>query len=389
VIPFSAVFVPDDVAGTLSDRAWLAALLEAERALAVAEAEAGAITAESAAAIAAVCNESLYDVSELAHEGRASGNPVEPLVRRMRERVGDEHASAVHRGATSQDILDTAAMLVSRNALRIVDLDLEGLAAACARLADEHRATVMAARTLLQQAVPTTFGYKAAGWLVGVVEARSRLDRVATALPAQLGGAAGTLAALGGGGTEVVRLYAAELNLREPVLPWHTTRAPVAELGTSLAAAAGIAAKIAQDVVLLAQTEVAEVREGGDGGISSTMPHKRNPIAAVLALACERHARASAAVLIESMVAEHERAAGAWHAEWHALATALAAAGGAVSAVRRSLESLEIDAERMRGNLAPATLSEAERLGIAADAPEQYLGSIDIFVDRALALYRA
>jgi 3-carboxy-cis,cis-muconate cycloisomerase len=389
VSPFAAIFVPDELAGALSDRAWLAALLEAERALAVAEGRTGAITADAAAAVAAVCDTSLYDVSELAHAGRAAGNPVEPLVRRMRERVGEEHARAVHRGATSQDILDTAAMLVSRNALRIVDLDLRGLAAACARLADEHRGTVMAARTLLQQAVPTTFGYKAAGWLVGVVEARSRLDRVASALPAQLGGAAGTLAALGGGGADVARLYAAELELREPVVPWHTIRGPVVELGTSLVAVAGVAAKIAQDVVLLAQTEVAEVREGGDGGVSSTMPHKHNPTAAVLALGCERHARASAAVLIESMVAEHERAAGAWHAEWHALTTVLAATGGAVSAVRRSLDSLEVDADRMRGNLSPTTLSEAERFGIDADAPEQYLGSIDVFVDRALALYRA
>ncbi len=385
--PFAAIFVPDELAGALSDRAWLEALLEAERALAQAEAAVGVITPEAAAAVAAACDASLYDASELAHAGRAAGNPVEPLVRALRERVGDEHAAAVHLGATSQDILDTAAMLVASDALHLMDADLDGLASVCARLAEEHRGSVMAARTLLQQAVPTTFGYKAAGWLVGVVETRARLIEVAAELPAQLGGAAGTLAALGDDGVEVARAYASELGLREPVLPWHTIRVPVAALGTALAAAAGIAAKIAQDVVLLAQTEVAEVREA-TGGASSTMPHKRNPIAAVLALACERHARANAAVLLESLVAEHERAAGAWHAEWHALESVLAAAGGAVAAVRRSLESLEVDPARMRDNIVRECMSEAERLGIDAPEPGDYLGSVDVLIDRALTLYR-
>jgi 3-carboxy-cis,cis-muconate cycloisomerase len=387
VRPFAAIFVPDELAGALSDRAWLEALLEVERALAQAEASVGVITVEAAAAVAAACDASLYDASELAHAGRAAGNPVEPLVRALRERVGDEHAAAVHLGATSQDILDTAAMLVASDALHLMDADLDGLASVCARLAEEHRGSVMAARTLLQQAVPTTFGYKAAGWLVGVVETRARLIEVAAELPAQLGGAAGTLAALGDDGVEVARAYASELGLREPVLPWHTIRVPVAALGTALAAAAGIAAKIAQDVVLLAQTEVAEVREA-TGGASSTMPHKRNPIAAVLALACERHARANAAVLLESLVAEHERAAGAWHAEWHALESVLAAAGGAVAAVRRSLESLEVDPARMRDNIVRECMSEAERLGIDAPEPGDYLGSVDVLIDRALTLYR-
>src|SRR5436305_2201904 len=301
--PFAAIFVPEALEDALSDRAWLAAMLDAERALANAGALAGVVPAAAAGVIAEQCDPDHFDVNELAKQGRAAGNPVEPLVRALRARLGNDHGAYVHRGATSQDVLDTAAVLVARAACELVDRDLARVGGLCSGLADEHRATVMAARTLLQQAVPTTFGFKAAGWLVGVVEARSRLDRVVSALPAQLGGAAGTLAALGGGGADVARLYAAELGLREPVLPWHTIRAPVAELGTSLAAVAGIAAKIAQDVVLLAQTEIAEVREG-DGGVSSTMPHKRNPIAAVLALACERHARASAAALPDSLAAE-------------------------------------------------------------------------------------
>jgi 3-carboxy-cis,cis-muconate cycloisomerase len=387
VSPFSAIFVPDELADALSDRAWLAAMLDAERALAQAESAAGVVSAAAAAAVAAACDPALYDVAALAVAGRATGNPAEPLVRALRERVGDEHAAAVHRGATSQDIVDTAAMLVSRQALRLVDAELEGAAAECARLAAEHRHTVMAARTLLQQAVPTTFGYKAAGWLVGLHETRARLAAVAASLPAQLGGAAGTLAALGADGTEVLRLYAAELGLREPAVPWHTIRTPIAELAGALAAAAGVAGKIAGDVVLLAQTEVGEVAER-DGGGSSTMPHKRNPTSAVLASACARHARANAGLLLESVVAEHERAVGAWHAEWHALDTALGATGGAASAVRRSLTGLEVDVARMRANIVPETLAEAHRLGIDASEPEGYLGSADAFVDRALALYR-
>ncbi len=384
--PFAAIFVPDDLRQAVSDRAWLAGLLEAERALAHAHARAGTVSEQAAAAVVAACDPALFDAVRLAAEGREAGNPVVPLVRELRGRVGPEHADAVHLGATSQDILDSAAMLLARGALRLVDGELGRVADACARLARDHRGSVMAARTLLQQAVPTTFGYKAAGWLVGTIETRGRLADVREQLPAQLGGAAGTLAAFGDRGIELVALFAHELGLREPLLPWHTVRTPVAELAGALATAAGIQAKIATDVILLAQTELGEVAEGGGGG-SSTMPHKRNPAAAVLAVACERHARANAAVLLESVVAEQERAAGAWHAEWAALTTALAATGGAAAAVARSLESLEVDAARMRANLDDATLSEARRLGIGATAPDDYLGSVGTFIDRALALH--
>jgi 3-carboxy-cis,cis-muconate cycloisomerase len=386
VNPFSAIFVPDELADALSDRAWLAALLEAERALANAQALAGIVPAASAAAIAAACEPEQYDVAAIAEEGRAGGNPVIPLVRALRERVGDEHGEWVHRGATSQDIADSAAMLVAQGALRLLLADVERLAGACARLADEHRATVMAARTLLQQAVPTTFGAKAAAWLGGVLDARDALARVE--LPAELGGAAGTLAAFGDRGLELVRLYAVELDLREPAVPWHTVRTPLAELAGALATTAGVAGKIAGDVVLLSQTEVAEVAEA-EGGGSSTMPHKQNPTAAVLARACERHARANAAILFESLGAEHERAAGAWHAEWAALTTALAATGGAVAAVARSLDGLRVDAQRMRTNVDDSTLSEARRLGFDVSGPEDYLGSVDALIDRALERYRA
>ena len=384
--PFSAIFVPDELADALSDRAWLEALLDAERALVSAEALAGLVPAAAATAVADACRAELYDCEALAREGRAAGNPVESLVRAIRVQVGEEHAGVVHLGATSQDILDTAAMLVARRGLRLVDEELGGAADACAGLAEEHRGTVMAARTLLQQAVPTTFGYKAAGWLVGVIAARTRL--AALKLPAQLGGAAGTLAVLGNDGPDVLRLYARELDLQESILPWHTLRTPVVDLAGALAGAAGVAAKIGRDIVLLAQTEVAEVSEG-EGGASSTMPHKRNPVNAVLADACARHARANASVLFECAVQEHERATGAWHAEWHALATALAATGGAAAAIRRSLDSLQVDVLRMRANITDETLSEARRLGLDVSGPDDYLGAASAFVDRALALYRA
>jgi 3-carboxy-cis,cis-muconate cycloisomerase len=235
--------------------------------------------------------------------------------------------------------------------------------------------------------VPTTFGAKAAGWLVGVVEARRRLDEVAQRLPAQLGGAGGTLSVLGDRGTEVLRLYAVELDLREPVVPWHTVRTPVVELAGALATLAGVLAKIATDVLLLAQTEVGEVAER-DGGASSTMPHKQNAVGAVLAVACERHVRANASLLFESAAQEHERAAGAWHAEWAALTTALAATGGAADSVRRSLDGLEVNADRMRANIVDACLAEAARVGVEAKRPDDYLGSAAAFVDRALALHR-
>jgi 3-carboxy-cis,cis-muconate cycloisomerase len=387
VIPFSAIFVPEELADAVSDRSWLGAMLDAECALARAQGRAGVLTEEAATAVADACDPSLYDVTELAVQGRTTGNPAEPLVRALRARIGEPHAGAVHLGATSQDIVDSAAMVVAQRASKLVDDELAGAAEECARLAAEHRHSVMAARTLLQQAVPTTFGLKAAGWLVGLVEARARLAAVVASLPAQLGGAAGTLAALGGDGIGVLHLYAEELGLREPVVPWHTIRTPVTELAGALAGVAGAAAKIGTDIVLLAQTEVREVAERAPGG-SSTMPHKRNPVGAVLAVACERHARANAEILIEGVVQEHERAAGAWQAEWPALTTALAAAGGAVASVRRSLTGLEVDVDRMRANIEPETLAEAVRLGIPADRPEDYLGSVDAFVDRALALHR-
>ncbi len=427
---FEDILVPDDLRDAVSDRAWLAALLEAERALASAEAIAGVIPPDAARAIADRCRPELFDEAALAESGRAAGNPVEPLVRELAAAVGGGASAFVHVGATSQDIMDTAAMLVSKRALQLVCGRLGAAAARCAELTGAHRSTVMAGRTLLQHAVPTTFGLKCAVWLVALMDARDGLERIRRdRLAAQLGGAAGTLAALGDRGLEVARLFAYELGMPEAAMPWHADRQRIAELGTALATTAGAAAKIAGDIVLLSQTEVGEVAEGA-GGASSTMPQKHNPVASVRAVACARQARGHASVLLAAVDGEHERAAGAWQSEWAALSGALACAGGAAAHVAEALAGLEVDADRMRQNLdatggmvlaervsqvlaprlgraaAHEVVSDAAatgsfrwalvadgRVGLTTDEvdalldPDAYLGSAEALIDRALGRY--
>jgi 3-carboxy-cis,cis-muconate cycloisomerase len=348
---FSGLFVPDEVAAATSDRAWVAAMLDFEVALAGAEAEAGVVPAEAAEAIAAAADPDAVDAAQLGVQARAAGNPVPALVRALTDAAGENAGRWVHWGATSQDVMDSASMLVARRALEPIDAELAKVAAACARLAEQHRDTPMAGRTLMQQALPTTFGLKAAGWLTGVRAARERL--AAVRLFAQFGGAAGTLASIGEEGPRVAGLLAARLDLEEPPLPWHTMRVPVADLGAALAIAAGALEKIALDVILMAQVEVGEVAEpaGGGRGGSSTLPHKRNPVGSALARACARETRAAASVLMAAMAGEHERAAGAWHSEWTALTGALAFTGGAAAAVAEALDGLEVREERMGENL--------------------------------------
>jgi 3-carboxy-cis,cis-muconate cycloisomerase len=435
---FDAIFTPQPLLDEVSDRAWLQAMLDFERALAAAEAELGLIPAEAAEAIAAACRAELFDADRIAVEGRGSGNPAEPLVRALRAAVGGEAAGYVHHGATSQDVVDTAAMLVATRALAHVLADVAAVTAACAELADAHRETTMVARTLLQHAVPTTFGLKAATWLAGVLEAQQLVLAAADRLAVQLGGAAGTLAALGERGPDVVAVVAGDLGLAEPALPWHASRVRVAALGSALAALAGSLAKIALDVVLMAQTEVGELAEPaapGRGG-SSTMPHKQNPVGSILTLACTRRAQAAAGLLTGSLAGEHERAAGAWQSEWDAISGGLAAAGGAAASMAEVLVGLQVDGARMAANLELTrglVLSErlvfalAERIGQSdakrlvgeagaraaergttlraeveragevsltraeielAFVPETYVGAADVFIDRALDLYR-
>jgi 3-carboxy-cis,cis-muconate cycloisomerase len=366
---FDGVLARGRVRDAVSDRAWLQAMLDVEAALARAQALVGLLPAEHAEAVARACRADAFDLAGIGEAAAASGNPVVPMVRALREALPGQAADAVHKGATSQDVLDSAAMLVAHRALGPLLEDLAAAAAAAAGLAAKHRSTLMAGRTLLQQALPVTFGLKAAGWLVGLDEAAARLEELRrTRLAAQLGGAAGTLAALGQSGVEVLGVLAGELGLAEPVLPWHTVRTRVAELAGALGAAAGVAGKVARDVTLLAQTEVAEVRERGPAGRggSSTLPHKRNPVAAVAAVACAEQAPGLVATLLAAMVQEHERAAGAWHAEWRPLTELLRTTGSAAAWLRDCLERLEVDPERMRRNLdASGGLLLAERVTTA------------------------
>jgi 3-carboxy-cis,cis-muconate cycloisomerase len=422
--------------------AWVAALLAFERELAAAEADLGIVAAASARAVADAT--ARFDVApgHLGVRARDAGNPVVPLVARLRALAG-EHGSAVHYGATSQDALDTAAMLVAKAACGVLLADLDAAREACAVLARGHRATVMTGRTLLQPAVPVTFGLKAAGWLVGLTEAAAALGRVEERrLCVQLGGAAGTMAAFGDQGPALCSRLAERLSLGAPALPWHTDRTRVLELAGALATVAAVAAKVALDVVLLAQAEVGEVHEAaskGRGG-SSTMPQKANPVASVLVLAGWRRAQAAAAALGTAAVQDHERAGtGGWHAEWQSLTDLLTAAGGCAAGVRRVLLGLSVDPGRMTVNLgrtqgvvvaervaldlardlgreeaadvvgrASATaLAETRplrdvlgampevterRSAAALDAlcdPAGYLGAADLLVDRALDLHEA
>jgi 3-carboxy-cis,cis-muconate cycloisomerase len=323
------------VADAVSAQAWLDGMLAFESALAHAQAHAGLITGAEARAVARACARD-FDPSEIGADAGEIGNPAGPLVKALRERT-----DAVHRGATSQDVMDTAAMLLARDALKVIRADLRGAADAAAGLARGHRDTPIVGRTLLQQAVPTTFGLKAAGWMTGLDEARAGLERLR--LSVQLGGAAGTLA---GNSLEVLRELARRLELEEPVLPWHTLRGRIGELAGALGVAAGAAAKPARDIVLLSQNEVAEVREAVGGG-STAMPHKHNPVAAISALGCAKQAPGLVATLFAAMIGEHERGAGSWHSEWRPLTDLLITTGSAASWLRTSLETLEVDAARM------------------------------------------
>jgi 3-carboxy-cis,cis-muconate cycloisomerase len=335
--------VDSPVEAATGDRALLQAMLDAEAALTRALGAPAAVCAEVEAAARAA----RFDLRDLAVRARNGGNPVIPLVAGLTAAVGDEAAPWVHRGATSQDILDTALMLVVRRARDLILADLDTTAAAAARLAAEHRATPMPGRTLTQHAVPTSFGLKAAGWHSLVGDARDRL--AALPLPVQLGGAAATLAALGSR-VELLAGYAAQTGLDEPLLPWHVLRTPVAELGAALALVGGALAKIAADVLVLSRTEIGELSEGRGGG-SSAMPHKSNPVRATLVAAAGRRLPQHAAVLFASMAAEDERPAGAWHAEWQTLRDALRLAGGAARDCAELTAGLRVHADRMREHL--------------------------------------
>ena len=439
-----ALFSTPSMSAAFSPEAHVRAMLAFEAALAQAEARAGIIPQEAASAIAASCRVELFDVATLYREAAVAGTPAIPLVRMLTERVEGEARKFVHWGATSQDAIDTALMLQMRAGLDLLIANMFDVCEACATLAEKHRHTLMAGRTLLQLALPITFGLKAARWLaLATRQVHALQERREKGLAVQLGGAAGTLASLGEKGEkglQVVELLAAELDLPVPDLPWHTERDRVAGIAATLGVVAGGMAKVASDIALLAQTEVGEVSEGaapGKGG-SSAMPQKHNPVDATSAIAAARLAIGVVPVVLSAMQQEHERAVGGWQAEWAAIPNLFCYTASAVEGVRGAVTGLQVDSARMKANLdltgglimaESLTMALAPKVGRpeayrivqtisnqvtgsgktlrqvaledgqvsavlspeeidAALDPARYLGSADAFIDRALAAYQ-
>jgi 3-carboxy-cis,cis-muconate cycloisomerase len=375
------LFRSDEVEKALSDRACLQGMLDFEAGLARAEARAGVIPSSAAVAIAAKCEAELFDVAELARGAKLAGNVAIPLVKALTELVaqGDQDASRyVHWGATSQDAVDTGFVLQLRQALQSVGSDLDRLAAALAALATRHRSTMVVGRTWMQQALPTTFGMKVAGWLDAIDRHRGRLRETRLrALVLQFGGAVGTLAALGGRGAEVGKHLAEELALGLPQIPWHSHRDRLAEVATTLGLCVGTLGKIARDISLHSQTEVAEVFEPAEKGRgrSSTMPHKRNPVASAVVLSAAVRVPGLVSAMLTAMAQEYERGLGGWHAEWETLPEIVSLSAGALHHMAELVPKLEIDTERMRENLESTrglifaeavTMALAEKMGKAA-----------------------
>ncbi len=350
---FRDLFATAEMRAVFSDRARLAAMLRAEAALARAEARFGLVPEALAPAIDAIAPEHL-DLQKLGEATALAGVPTIPFVKAVQALLPNELEPFFHRGATSQDIFDTALVLQIRQAFALLETDIDATIAGLSGLAQRHRKTPCIGRSYGQHAAPVTFGYKAAIWATGVAEMAARLPRLRSrALSASLGGPVGTLAALGEQGPAVADAFAAELGLAAAPIAWHTSRARIAETGAWLALLIGALAKMATDIVHLASTEVGEVAEPhvpGRGG-SSAMPHKQNPVAATIILAAHGAAPGHLATLVSAMAAQHERPAGAWHAEWHALAQLFGLASGALREGRRLAEGLVVDEARMLSNL--------------------------------------
>jgi 3-carboxy-cis,cis-muconate cycloisomerase len=368
-----SIYARTPIADLVTERAWVQAMLDVESALTAALASMGEIPAQPAQRIAEACNVDRYDVDSLARQAALHATPVVGLVQALREQLPESDRAYVHVGATSQDIVDTALMLIAKRALTPLLATSETAAWTLFELAQEHRHTPMIARTLLRQALPITFGLRAAIWLDGIDSARARLRTVQeTGLAVQMGGA------VGGRAPELGTRVALELGLADPVIGWSATRVRTAELASALGVLAGVFGKVARDVTLLAQDEIGEVSEGDNdgGGGSSSMAHKHNPVAAISTLACTRRVPGLVATVLAGMETEHERAAGAWQAEWGTLADLLTLTGSAASWTGALVGGLRIHTDRMAENL---------RAAVAGDQPPPT--GIDELIDRALAAH--
>jgi 3-carboxy-cis,cis-muconate cycloisomerase len=377
----------DALADAFSDAALLSAMLRFEAALARAQAHAGLVPATVADAIAAVPID-CFDAGAIARSARASGTIAIAFVEALRARVASDVPAAapfVHRGATSQDVTDTALVLCLRRAGEIIARDHQRLATALRTLSDTHRDTVMLGRTLLQPAAPITFGLKVAHWFGGVRRADASVRAAfANARVVQFGGPAGTLAALGAHGPAVAGHLAQELDLAWPGAPWHTERGRFAAVVTSCAIYTASLGKIARDVSLLMQFEVGEAAEPGGG--SSSMPYKRNPAGCALILAAAQRVPALTAAFLAEMVQEHERGLGGWHAEGLTIAEVVQSTGSALAAAADLVEHLTVDRDRMRRNV-EATRGVVFAAGDGAsdkDKPDDALGAAETFRRRLL-----
>jgi 3-carboxy-cis,cis-muconate cycloisomerase len=438
--PIDNLFSTQEMSAIFSPEAHVRAMLVFEAALASAESRAGIIPQEAATVIAANCRLELFDVASLYREAAVAGTPAIPLVRMLTAQVEGDAKKYVHWGATSQDAIDTALMLQMRDGLELLSDRLLGICTACFILAEQHRHTLMAGRTLLQQAAPITFGLKAVRWLALMArQVRALHERRERTLAVQLGGAVGTLASLGSNGLAILEILSEELGLPAPDLPWHAEHDRIAEIAGTLGVVAGAMAKVAGDVVLLAQTEVGEASEAsmpGKGG-SSTLPQKHNPVDAMSAIASARLAIGEVPVILSAMAQEHERAAGGWQVEWIAVPNLFRFTASAVERVHDAISGLQVDPIRMSANLDLTgglimaeslnmalaqrvgrpeaqrivkalcdrsassgvhlrqvaqedehmkTLLSPEEIDLALD-PGEYLGSTDAFIDRALTSY--
>lgn len=354
---FDGFLTTPEMSAVFDDGAVVQAMFRFEESLARAQAAEGLIPDSAARAIAGVCKAQLYDIPALVHASRRAGSLAIPLVKELTAAVAlyDQEASSwVHWGSTSQDVIDTAMVLVTREALGLLDAGLEQLTETLLQLAERHAGTPVLARTLMQPAQVTSFGFKAAQWAAPLVRARARLKAAATrALQLQLGGAVGTRSVLGAKGAAVAGHMAAELGLACPTAAWHTQRDEWVRLGLEVAVLTGSLGKIATDLALMAQGEIGELAEpsGAGRGGSSAMPHKRNPVAAMTALAASARTPHAAAALLGAMGQQHERGLGNWQAELAEWPGLFLSAHGALAALAEAAEGLQVDEQRMRANI--------------------------------------
>jgi 3-carboxy-cis,cis-muconate cycloisomerase len=369
-----SLFRYEPVTKLFADTACLQAMLDFEATLARAESAAGAIPSSAASAIAAKCRAELFDTQKLIEDAALGGNLAIPLVQQLRNLVAaqdEDAANFVHWGATSQDVIDSSLALRVRKALQLIQADAATLCNALATLADHHRATPIVGRTLMQHAVPTTLGMKFAGWLDALGRHCDRLREThERCLVLQFGGAVGTLASLSSHAQTVAKNLSVELQLPLPQIPWHSHRDRLAEIATTLGLLTGTLGKIASDIALHAQTEIAEIHEPAEQGrgASSTMPHKRNPLACAAILSAATRVPGLVSTMLSAMPQQHERGLGGWHAEWETLPQIVCLTAGALHQLAHITPKLELDISRMQQNL------EASKGLIFAEAITAALG---------------